>query len=447
MIDVLAMLPAFALGWIIVRLLAKLPWAVEIPLGIGLGSAISSAAFFLMTWAGVASRLAILSFELASLAAGSAILFRSGLKREAAKKKPQPAWIWALRIAAGVALILAAMDFSQSIAANPDGGYDAAAIWNLRARYLAGGAQSWRFAVSDASGANHPGYPLLVSGFIARTSTLIGDFRSSTPAALSGLFTLATLSLLFGAVATLAGEALGWLALLVLAATEGFMSQAAIQYADIPLSLAILASVALLAIAESRSWPSWMLALAGLFAGAAAWTKNEGLPFAGLLVIIALWRAGLRSAIWTAIGALPFVLVTFALKFFLVQGTESMFPSSVRQIAKMLVDLSRWPEILASFAKNFRDLGPLWAHPFLLLGVLAWALGFNANPQSRWWLFIAPVGLLAADCAIYLITMSGLTWHLATSNNRLIAQVWPTLIFGFLMLLNRFDSPGREARP
>src|SRR5947209_6984635 len=59
-IDALSMLPAFLLGWIVVRLLARLPWAVEIPVGMGVGAGISSAAFFLMTWANVASRAAIL---------------------------------------------------------------------------------------------------------------------------------------------------------------------------------------------------------------------------------------------------------------------------------------------------------------------------------------------------------------------------------------------------
>ena len=439
MIDVLAMLPALVLGWIVVRLVARLPWAVQIPLGIGAGAAISSVVFFLMTWTGVASRIAILSFEAAGIVVGAALLFRVKHPAEASEKKALPSWIWALRIAAAIALILAAMDFVQSIAANPDGGYDAAGIWNLRARYLAGGGPTWRYAVTSAA-ANHPGYPLLVSGFIARAWTVIGDFRSSTPTALAALFAVSAIALLFGSVAMLAGEALGWLALLVLVATEGFMSQAAVQYADVPLSFAILASVVLLAIAESRKWPGSLVALAGFFAGTAAWTKNEGLPFAAFILIVVLCRGGLRSALWAAAGALPLIAMTFTLKIFLVQGTESMFPSGAGQFAKMLVDVSRWPDILASFGKNLWELGPPWAHPFLLLAVLAWAFGFTAV-RSRVWLFAAPLGLLATDCAIYLITMSGLTWHLTTSNNRLIAQVWPVLLFGFFALLKPLELP------
>ncbi|HEV8147449.1 MAG TPA: hypothetical protein VGP79_13750, partial [Bryobacteraceae bacterium] len=45
------------------------------------------------------------------------------------------------------------------------------------------------------------------------------------------------------------------------------------------------------------------------------------------------------------------------------------------------------------------------------------------------------VGLLAADFALYLVTTAELSWHLNTSNSRVILQVWPAIIFvAFLML-------------
>ena len=447
MIDLLAMLPIFVLGWIVMRLLAPLGWVFEIAIGTGLGIGISSAIFFLLTWGGVASRASIISVEAALLVIAGLLLFLRKRPRESQPASAQPAWIWAFRIAALIALALVAADFSQSLAANPDGGYDAAAIWNLRARHLAAGAAAWHNAVSSSAGANHPGYPLLVSGFIARTWTLFGDFRSSTPAALSGIFTLSTVAALAASVWMLAGEALGWLAALVLLATEGFVSQASIQYADIPLSFYLLASVAVLAIAQARQWPPPLVLLAGLLAGMAAWTKNEGLPFLALIFAAALWRGGVRSAKWLAAGIAPMLILTLAFKFRLVQGTESMFPSTLSQALKMMADFSRWSEIIASFARNFWELGFFWAHPLLLMAILAWACGFAPEARSRWWLFLAPIGLLAADFGIYLITMSGLIWHLGTSNNRVIVQVWPALLFGFFVLLRTPNVPMKNADP
>ncbi|MBZ5605571.1 MAG: hypothetical protein LAO79_25005, partial [Acidobacteriia bacterium] len=75
MIDILAMLPAFALGWIVVRLLARLGWWLEIPLGAGLGAAISSVLFFLLTWIGAANRGSLLATEGVMIAIGAALIY------------------------------------------------------------------------------------------------------------------------------------------------------------------------------------------------------------------------------------------------------------------------------------------------------------------------------------------------------------------------------------
>jgi hypothetical protein len=445
-IDVLAMLPAFVLGWLVVRLVAKLPWTIEVPLGIGTGAAISSAIFFLLTWAGIANRALILSIEIVGIVIMGVLVFRAKRVVEPAAEIQRPSWIWALRIAGIVALLFAAMDFSQSITANPDGGYDAAAIWNLRARYLAGGTPSWHYAVSDKTGTNHPGYPLLLSAFVARTWILIGDPRSSTPAALAAIFGAATMALIFAGVSMLCGEILGWIALLVLAATEGFVSQASVQYADVPLSFFILGCIALLAVAAAREWPAGIVTLAGIFAGAAVWTKNEGIPFLAFAGVVTAFRGRLRSATWFAAGAAPLLILTVAFKFALVDGKEAMFPSTFGQAVKMILDGSRWSEIAATFGHNLWEFGFPWAHPFLLLAVVAWAFGFGKDWRSKIWLLVAPLGLLAADIGIYLITMSGLTWHLNTSNNRVIAQVWPALLFGFFLLLRPPLGPKKNPK-
>ena len=336
MIGFLAMLPAFALGRAVVRLLMAhtrgfFGWMLEISLGIGMGAGISSILDFLLTWAGLANRASLLGVELIGLALAGFLLMRRReiVKTEALKN---PSWIWLLRIAAILAVLLLVMDFSNTTGSNPTGEWDASGIWNLRARYLAGGSSTWRYAVSNQMaagmiGASHPGYPLLVSGFIARTWTVLGDTRDDVPAALSLTFTLATAGVLCGALASIS-EALGWLAMLVLLATETFVSQSASQYSDIPMSFFVLSATVLLAFAASRDWPPGLLALAGVFAGFAAWTKNEGLPFAIALAIVVLWRAKI-AAKWAIAGMAIPVLTTLALKVFLVQGSESMFPKSV----------------------------------------------------------------------------------------------------------------------
>lgn len=461
MIAFFAMIPAFALGWAVVALLMPrgrgwTGWMLEIFLGVGMGAGIASIVEFLLTWAGIANRISLLAIELLGLAAAGFVLMRRR-KNPAPEDAPDnpsprnPSWIWLLRIAALLAVIFMVLDFSNTTASSPTGEWDASGIWNLRARYLAGGASTWRYAVSNQMaagmiGASHPGYPLLVSGFIARTWTILGDSRDAVPAALSLTFTLATLGVLCGALATIS-ETLAWLAMLVLLASETFVSQSASQYADIPMSFFVLASVAMLALAASRNWPPGLLALAGFFAGFAGWTKNEGLPFAAAAAIVALYRAKF-AAKWMIAGAAPPILATLALKWFLVEGTESMFPKSAAQAAKMIADPSRWGKIIASFAHTLWSLGFPWAHPILLLAILAFTFGFLPRRTWRWWLFAAPLALLAADFGIYLITMADLDWHLSTSNNRLILQAWPALLFGyFLMLRAPAGSVEEAAKP
>jgi hypothetical protein len=60
------------------------------------------------------------------------------------------------------------------------------------------------------------------------------------------------------------------------------------------------------------------------------------------------------------------------------------------------------------------------------------------TPHPDVWLI---VGLLAADFALYLVTTAELSWHLSTSNSRVILQVWPAMIFVAFLMLRRPAEP------
>jgi hypothetical protein len=457
MLSLLATLPSIALGWMLVRLLlpgdvwrpAWLRWLMEVSLGTGLGAGLTSCLYFLLVWARMASRTAELGVEAVVLACAAWLLLRRNTSSNEAAPPLRFSWNWALRLAAVVTLSLFVMDFAQAVGASPDGEWDAFSVWNVRARFLAGGAATWRYAVASESagkllGASHPGYPLLLSASVARLWTLAGETSSVAPAALSLLFTLATLGLLFGAIAWVRAESAALLALLVLLATEGFVSQAASQYADIPLSFFILATVALLARAAERQWPAGVVALAGLSASLAAWTKNEGLPFLLLTIAVVVWRGSLPAAKWVAAGAAPGALVTAAFKLWVAPpGGEAVLPKTAGEAVTKLGDWGRWGQVFGSLARNLWDLGVWWAHPILLLGVLALVLGFvrKQEARSRLWLLVPVAGLLAADVGVYLTTTADLNWHLATSNSRLFVQIWPAVLFIFFLLIRPPVTP------
>lgn len=454
-IGLLLFAPAILIGWSVVRMLGarvgavprRLGWMgalLEISLGTGVGIGIVSIVYFALLWTGATGRAVVLSAE-AFMAAGG-VWF--AVRRPAVKSEPGPAaqssWIWLLRAAALLALLFFALDAAKSIEANPNGGWDAFTIWNVKAKFLAGGPGTWRSALSPVGGpgdtlfgANHPGYPLLLPSAVASAWAIQGDTANTTPAALDVLFTLATAALLCGAVAWLRGEAAGLIALLLLLASEGFASQTGSQNADIPISLFLLATLALMAMAGDQGWPRGTLLLAGLCCGLAAWTKNEGLPFSILAVAAVAWQGGRKAAGWMALGAAPALALLAAFKILLVLDAEGLIPKTLREALAKAADASRWMQIAGSFLKSIWQMGTPWAHPVLLAAILAAALGLAPRSRVRQqiWLVVPLVGLLAADFLAYLITTADLTWQLGTSNLRLLVQIWPALLLlAFLVI-------------
>jgi len=408
---------------------------LEISLAAGVGIGIVAIALFALVWANMMRPAVILSVEAGMLAAAIWLALRRRAAKPAAGSTARSSWIWMLRAAAVLALLFFAQDAAKSIGANPHGGWDAFSIWNVKAKFLAGGPDAWRNVTAPVAGgvlfgANHPGYPLLLPSAVASAWILQGETASATAAALSVLFAIATAGILCGAVAWLRGEAASLLALLLLLASEGFVAQAALQNADIPLSLYIVATTALLALAFDHGLQEATLLLAGLCCGLAAWTKNEGLPFFLLAFAAVAWKGGRRAAGYLASGALPTIALLAAFKILLVDGVEAIFPKTLGEAFAKMTDASRWIQIAGSFVQSIWQMGSPWTHPVLLAVILAITLGLAPRAQVRQqiWLAIPAGGLLAADFVVYLISTADLGWHMSTSNLRLIVQVWPALL-------------------
>jgi len=66
-----------------------------------------------------------------------------------------------------------------------------------------------------------------------------------------------------------------------------------------------------------------------------------------------------------------------------------------------------------------------------LVAALAIVLRFvpAAEQRARGWLWIPIAATLAAEYGLFLVTTADLNWHINTSINRLVAQVWPSLLW------------------
>ncbi|MGO9966519.1 MAG: hypothetical protein ACLPY2_04545 [Bryobacteraceae bacterium] len=327
-------------------------------------------------------------------------------------------------VAAGsllLALALAASTAWNGWAANPHGNWDAWAIWNLRARFLAAHAGVAQRAWSPVLGAiTHAEYPLLLSSFVGRCWAFGHSFTTLVPAVTGWIFFQALIALAAGGVAVLRGPTLGVLVALVLASTPSLLHEVPSQYADVPLACYFAGALVLALLRRP--------VLAGIFAGFAAWTKDEGLLFlAVFLAATAVFRR--RDALAAIAGALPAAAIATFFKVALSRGNGYLLSMSVPGAAHRFAIMGRYETVIAAFGRGLLDMAQGWYHPILSLIVLAAALRF-ARERRREVAFSGAIGatLLLGYFGVYILTPLDLTWQLQTSLDRLLVQVWPVLV-------------------
>jgi len=443
---IVALLSSTSIGYLLARVFLpvyKPAWAdltLKLSLGAGLGAGITSCFYFLSRIVGGPSRVISVATEILPWAAAACAFWLARQKRIVMAAQATPlGLLWSLLPAFVVALAMAVPLFLDSTASNPYGAWDAWAIWNQRARFLAQPDGSWRRAFSPllnqiaGAGAAHADYPMLLSGYVARCWTWmdsIGDVAA--PIATAALFSAATVGVLVSALAVLRGRSTAIIAALILLGTA-FQLICPWQYADIPIGFYYLSTFALILLADADR--ERILTLAGLAMGLAAWTKNEGLLFTLLLtcavavnaLISKNWR---QLALFTMGAAVP-VTLALGFKFFMAPATGTFGQSPLTDTMHRLVDWSRYAKIGKAFWIEGIAQGAGMAHPIICLAVLGVFLKLSPE-RLRQPVMISSLSALFAVYAgyfcAYVITPLDLTWHLNTSLDRLYAQLWPSLV-------------------
>ncbi len=434
------LVPAMRKHWI-----SMLLW---LSVGAGLGIGITSCLYFLLRLVGLNWRPAPLVLEIALI--GALAWWTSRHRPATPPREAQPVpgfrWTWLLALLVGAQLVLFVAGFWSSASTNPYGEWDAWSIWNVRAKFLAAPDTAWRNAFSPLLSETHPDYPLLLSGFVARTWREAGSgFPNAVPIVTGFVFFAAVLALLIGSLAAVRGASIGWMSGAVLLATTGFLLHPMAQYADVPLSLYFLAALVLIALGGGKPRT---LAAAGLCAALAAWTKNEGLLFVLTVAIVlaaVTWRmSGRREALRTlgtfAAGAAPILLLVLSFKLFLAPASDHFVRMKLSDALARLIDAGRYGTILKAYGTETLALGEGWTHPVLLLAVLGFALRFEW-PAARRRVATIAIGTTALMFAgyffVYVVTPENLEWQLGTALGRLFAQLWPCALFGFFLPLRK----------
>ena len=299
------------------------------------------------------------------------------------------------------------------------GEWDAWGIWNQHAKFMTA-PLSWRGMFTPALAASHPDYPLMVPGIIAFCSRYGGELI--IPYAISIFFSVATVVLVFNETARrnlLAGL------LIVPAFVYGtyYIIRGTAQYADTPLAFFYLCAVIMMNYYDHQK-KSIYLGMAGFFVLCAAWTKNEGIIMALLFALFYLKDIVKRQhykAVLLAVAGPAILLLIFKIRLAPSNDLAAQHGSSM---TAGITDISRWKIILSSFLHNINLHFP--ALYFILPLFLVALFVLRSLPGKTFWLVIITMILCQA---VYLYTPYSLEWHLATSQDRVMLQVFPALIY------------------
>lgn len=423
-------------------------------LGIGAGAGIASCLYFLtLVIAGAAYPV------LASVIAGALVIAlalaifatRNGPLFDWAPGGPVPWWLKALL---GLAAILAVTMFLGAVFYNPHGDEAAWSIWNLRARFLFRAGPLWRDAfVSDLKW-THLDYPLLLPGLVAMCWTLARGESVDAPIAIAFLFTLGTAGLLTATLGHLRGKTQALLGGTVLLGTASYIALSAALYGDVPLSFYMLATLALLWLHDQHLANWRFTVLAGLMAGLAAWTRNEGVIFL-LAVVVARMIALANSRRWADIlpqmlrfvagaAAPTAIVVYFKLR---VGGASDLVSERGADIVKHLADPARWIVTAEAFVVAAFTFGRFVIPIALALGLYWYLVRFRVDRGERAAMTTAAIALIltiAAQLLIDIAYVDNLALELSTSLERMFLQVWPAALLMFFAATRPLELVAQE---
>ena len=440
-VSIAVVLPVLAWAWLLMRLSGERHgFLTHLPTAAGLGLGTSSVVWWASMLLPLASWNAVTAIDATVWALACLVVWRVARSPAARNEDGPSRWAarWAPQPLLFVALAGAGVYFVAASVAAPHGIWDAWAIWNARARFLFRGYPDvWMQAFSPALDWSHPDYPLLVPVSVARAWAYIGGERVTVPILLAATFCAGIVATAAVSVSRSATAWRGVLTAVMILASPAFLANTVAQCADIPLGFYILTTCVLIGRAtEVDSRPGWW-AVAGVAAGLAAWTKNEGLVFAGIvLVLCAAWSY--RSNRWRGLariaplfaGAAPILAALVVFKLFFAPPNDVIRAQSIGHVLSNLGDVHRIEIVTAAVGKElwFGGASRVGVLPILAMFVLAAGIRRPVPIGPRLGLACAGT-LIAADILAYILTPHDLAWQLRTSLDRVIVQVFPAIVW------------------
>lgn len=355
--------------------------------------------------------------------------------------------------AAGLLVVLVGTGATGLVAAQqPHGAWDAWAVWNFKARWLALAGVDWQGLLTEpAFLSSHPDYPLFVPLSIARLWAVTGGVSTAVPQVFGTLSAACILLVMCAGTWQLRGPLAATVATSAILALRPLLVTASSQYADVPLACAYLVTFVSLAHAVERERSARWFAIAGLAAGTAMWTKNEGGVFvACVLVSVAMLAVlrhrelgtALRRVALIAAGVAPFMAAALFIKAStpvnLIVSTQSS-----ALVFERLLDLNRHREILLYAVRVTATLVDPAVVVLALIALVRFGRAASLDAAA-----VAGVALtltVLGYYTVFLLTPYPLDWHLRTAADRLLVQVWPSVVFAAVLASGRTGRSGTPA--
>ena len=329
---------------------------------------------------------------------------------------------------------------------SPHGLWDAWSCWNLISKFISRAPDSWPQLLHQMNAIDfHPDYPLLQRGFIAKAWILLGNESVWIPIFSAFVFTFCTIGLLSSAVGVFNSKTDGLIAGLIMLCTPFFMVMGYSQYADNTVGYFYLATVILLTFArKGKTTNTHLLIAAGVTAGMAAWSKNEGLLFIVCLFTSQLvlmrfndYQKLLNEMKYLLLGMLPFLLIIAYQKFIIAPPNQIISAQGEATFDK-LADIERYKIVFDWFVLQFSTFGKWAINPwwFILGGLLLRGISIKDNNYSFLPNIILLSLMLIGFFFVEIITPHGLSYYLSTSVHRLFFQLFPTFLFVYFVAIN-----------
>lgn len=320
----------------------------------------------------------------------------------------------------------------------PYGKWDAWAIWNFRARWLFRGEDQWTYAFSNYVLDSHPDYPLLIPVSVFRLWYLIGKDIVAIPILIAAFYTFASIVLIYSSVSIIRGENQGYVAGIFMLLATNYLKFGTWQYADIPLSFYILSTIILMSLKELYPMAAIrIMFLTGLMASCAAWVKNEGILFLGLVFFVQFvsgfitedWRRTLKESFSFLGGLVPILSTVVFFKLKVAPPNDIFNFNNISHIYNYLFEFDRYKQIFISYLKNITMFN---GGIIFLLALYLLISGFDRKYfyQKQFFYKIALLLLLLTGYFFsFLISPNSLDWHLKSALDRLLIHTWPSWVF------------------